>query len=259
VTTGETLAHIETRDLVATRTPNAKRFADLQAVADKSEALFTRTSIQLGLAEQHFDRAQKLRREGDGKRKQLERQRQALKSATTRFNAAKATLYEDRLKLEAAKLAEQAQDNVTDSSVVAPTGGRIVRRAVNVGEMLPSGATVFTMLDTSSIYIEIILPAVDLGTMTVGSDARVVLDAPPNISMPARISSLTNGARSGKSETIEASERSDRTIRVRALLDPEQRSAAVAAMRPGLGGVVYIRRDPHSSWPATISGGAGNE
>ena len=257
VIAGQTLAHIDTQNLVAMRAPNATRVADLQELTDKSEVIFTRASIELDLAKKQFDHAHKLSREGDGKRKQLERRRQALKSAINRLTAAKATLHEDRMTLEAAKrAAEKARVSI---ALIAPTGGLIERRAANAGEMLASGATVFTMLDTSSIYMEFLLPATDFEKVTGGSDARVVLDTLPNILIPAKISAVSQSAPSGSGKADDAREGNKTTIRVRALLDPEQLGTAFTVMRSGLTGVAYIRRDPQSAWPTAMSGGAGNE
>ena len=115
------------------------------------------------------------------------------------------------------------------------------------------------MLDTSSIYMEFLLPATDFEKVTGGLDARVVLDTLPNILIPAKISAVSQSAPSGSGKADDAREGNKTTIRVRALLDPEQLGTAFTVMRSGLTGVAYIRRDPQSAWPTAMSGGAGNE
>ena len=63
--------------------------------------------------------------------------------------------------------------------------GRIEYRVTNVGEVLPAGGKVFTMLDTSYVYMDIYLPTAEAGHVTLGSDARIVLDAyPDHVSRP---------------------------------------------------------------------------
>ena len=53
---------------------------------------------------------------------------------------------------------ELYQVNIADNTLVAPRDGRIQYRIANVGEVLPAGGKVFTMLDTSYVYMDIYLP-----------------------------------------------------------------------------------------------------
>ena len=63
---------------------------------------------------------------------------------------------------------------------MAPRDGRIQYRIANIGEVLPAGGKVFTMLDISYVYMDIYLPAPEAGKIKVGTDARILLDAYPN-------------------------------------------------------------------------------
>jgi HlyD family secretion protein len=56
----------------------------------------------------------------------------------------------------------------------------------NVGEVLPAGGKVFTMLDISYAYMDIYLPTRE--AVRFGSDSRIVLDAYPNLAIPANVS-----------------------------------------------------------------------
>ncbi len=69
--------------------------------------------------------------------------------------------------------------------LVAPREGRIQYRIANVGEVLPAGGKVFTMLDTGYVYMDIYLPTLDAGRIRIGSEARIVLDAYPTHPIPA--------------------------------------------------------------------------
>ena len=71
--------------------------------------------------------------------------------------------------------------NIADNTLVAPRDGRIQYRIANVGEVLPAGGKVFTMLDISYVYMDIYLPTAEAGQIKIGTDARIVLDAYPNI------------------------------------------------------------------------------
>jgi HlyD family secretion protein len=170
---------------------------------------------------------------------------QEIYSATAALTAAKAKLGEDRLKLDVAKHAvEEDEANIADSAIVAPIAGRIQRQTAHAGEVLPLGAKVFVMLDTASIYMDILLPVAVAGKVKVGSDPRVVLDALPNLSLPAKASFMANGARSGPMDAESKSQRKDPMVPVRALIDPAHLGAAAAFVWSGMPGVVHIRLDP---------------
>ena len=62
--------------------------------------------------------------------------------------------------------------------------GRIQYRLANIGEVLAAGGKVFTMLDTSYVYMDIYLPTAEAGRVKIGSDARIVLDAYPDHADP---------------------------------------------------------------------------
>jgi len=68
---------------------------------------------------------------------------------------------------------ELCKVEIADNTLVAPRGGRIEDRIANVGEMLPAGGKVFTMLDISYVYMDIYLPTLKAGRVKIGTDARI--------------------------------------------------------------------------------------
>jgi len=245
VTAEQILAHIDTKDRDALRDRDAMRVSDLQKIIGEDEVLFDRASFQLGRAKQRLARARGLSREGHGTRKMLAQRQQEIYGATAALTAAKAKLGEDRLKLDVAKHAvEEDEANIADSAIVAPIAGRIQRQTAHAGEVLPLGAKVFVMLDTASIYMDILLPVAVAGKVKVGSDPRVVLDALPNLSLPAKANFMANGARSGPMDAESKSQRKDPMVPVRVLIDPAHLGAAAAFVWSGMPGVVHIRLDP---------------
>ena len=75
---------------------------------------------------------------------------------------------------------------IADNTLVAPKSGRIQYRLANIGEVLPAGGKVFTMLDFSYVYIDIYLPTLEAGKVKVGTESRIVLDAYPDHPIPQR-------------------------------------------------------------------------
>jgi multidrug resistance efflux pump len=63
--------------------------------------------------------------------------------------------------------------NIADDTLVAPPEGRIQYRIANVGEVVPAGGKVFTMLDISYVYMDIYLPTEQAGKVKFGADSRM--------------------------------------------------------------------------------------
>ena len=71
--------------------------------------------------------------------------------------------------------------------VLAPRDGVIQTQNVEVGEVVPAGLALYTMLNTSDIWIRIYLSENEIGRVTLGQRARVTLDALPSRAFAGRI------------------------------------------------------------------------
>ena len=151
---------------------------------------------------------------------------------------------------------ELLQVNISDNSLIAPRDGRIQYRIVNTGEVLPAGGKVFTMLDVSYVYMDVYLPTQEAGRVKIGTDARIVLDAYPNIAIPAKVSFLATQAQFTPKAVETKSERDKLMFRIRVRIDPERLRARADAVRSGLPGVAYLRLDPAVPWPPQLQGNA---
>jgi HlyD family secretion protein len=108
------------------------------------------------------------------------------------------------------------------TTLVAPRDGRIQYRIANIGEVLPAGGKVFTMLDISYVYMDIYLPTPEAGKVKVGTDARIVLDAYPNVAIPAKVSFVASQAQFTP-KTVETQDERDKLMfRIRVRIDPER-------------------------------------
>ena len=89
----------------------------------------------------------------------LDQQLQLRNAAVAAENAANEKVAEAQHALDAASHdVELYQVNIVDNALVAPKDGPIEYRVANVGEVLPAGGKVFTMLDASYVYMDIYLP-----------------------------------------------------------------------------------------------------
>ncbi len=112
------------------------------------------------------------------------------------------------------------QVNIADNTLVAPRDGRVQYRLANLGEVLPAGGKVFTLLDLSYVYMDIFLPTLQAGKVVVGSEGRILLDALPDqplpgkvLSSPTRRSSPPRWSRPGASATSSCSGSGSRSTR----------------------------------------------
>ena len=141
---------------------------------------------------------------------------------------------------------------IEDNTLVAPRDGRIEYRIANIGEVLPAGGHVFAMLDTSNVYMDIYLPTEQAGKVRYGADARVVLDAYPNIAIPAKVNFIATQAQFTPKTVETQSERDKLMFRIRVQIDPELLRARAERVRSGLPGIGYVKTDPAVEWPARL-------
>jgi HlyD family secretion protein len=187
----------------------------------------------------------------------LDQRQQVLDGANAALKAAQDRVTEAEHALDASTHdVELYTVNIADCTLVAPKDGRIQYRIANVGEVLPAGGKVFTMLDTSYVYMDIYLPTGEAGKGKFGDDARIVLDALPNIAIPAKVSFIATQAQFTPKAVETKSERDKLMFRVRVKIDPERLRARADRVRSGLPGVAYVRFDPAVAWPARLQGTA---
>ena len=183
----------------------------------------------------------------------LDQRLQQMNGAMAAQNAAEARVGEAQFALEAATHDVQLyQVDIADNSLVAPRDGRIQYRIANVGEVLPAGGKVFTMLDTGYVYMDIYLPTLDAGRIRIGSEARIVLDAYPNHAIPAAVVFIASQAQFTPKDVETKDERDKLMFRIRVRIDPARLSTRAEAVRSGLPGVAYVRTDRSVAWPVRL-------
>ena len=142
---------------------------------------------------------------------------------------------------------------IADNTLIAPKDGPIEYRVANVGEVLPAGGEVFTMLDATYLYMDIYLPTEEAGRIAVGSEARIVLDAYPHHVIPASVVFVASEAQFTP-KTVETKDERDKLMfRVRVRIDPKRLEGRPALVRSGLPGEAYVRTDHTAAWPSALA------
>ena len=249
VTQGQLLARMDTRTLEASRAQaEAEVLRARQTLAANEANVQLRQSEKL-LASQELKRFRQLSQRGFASGQQLDQQQ-------ARFDTSNAAVVAAQAQVAAAKAAigsSQAQvaqltSEIDDSSLRAPINGVIQLRLAEPGEVLGSGGRVFMMIDPSDQYMNLYMPASVVGKLTVGSEARIVLDALPDQALPAKITFVAAKSQFTPKEVETRDERQKLVFRVKLrLTDPD----AVPQAKPGMPGAGYVRT-ADVPWPANL-------
>jgi HlyD family secretion protein len=201
------------------------------------------------LAAQELKRTTELFQRRYASRQLLDQQQSRLETSDAAVNAAQAQVGA----LHAAIGAAQAQvaqlaSEIDDCSLLAPIDGIIQLRLAEPGEVLGAGGRVLLMIDDSDQYMNLYLPAAQAGALTIGDEARVLLDALPEQALPAKITFVAAKSQFTPKEVETRDERQKLVFRVKLrLTDP----AAVPQTKPGMPGTGYVRSNA-VVWPANL-------
>jgi HlyD family secretion protein len=257
VAAGQVVAMMDTRDLDASVKKSEALVKLAQRALDEAKANLAQQQTQVKLAQQELDRTSSLVPKGFATVELLDQRRQQMNAAVAAQSAATYKIDQAQHALDAATHdVELYRVNILDNALVAPREGRIEYRVANVGEVLPVGGKVFTMLDTSYVYMDIYLPTAEAGRVRIGSDARIVLDAYPAHVIPAKVVFIASQAQFTP-KTVETKDERDKLMfRIRVRIDPERLRGRAEIVRSGLPGVVHVRIDPSVDWPLKLQASA---
>lgn len=253
VRAGQVVAVMDTRDLQATLKKDAALVQQAHRALDEAKANLLQQQTQVKFTQQELDRTIALVPRGFATVELLDQQTQLRNAAAAAENAATERVAEAQHALDAAEHdVELYRVNIVDNALVAPKDGPIEYRVANIGEVLPAGGKVFTMLDASYVYMDVYLPTAEAGRVRIGAEARIVLDAYPTHVIPAEVVFVASEAQFTP-KTVETKDERDKLMfRIRVRIDPERLKGREAIVRSGLPGVAYVRTDSSVVWPASL-------
>ncbi len=257
--------HAQAEHGVATaRAQVALRQSDLRA-ADAQVAL---RNSELDAAQRRLARSQDLVRDGAASQQELDDDSARVRSARAAVTAAKAQVDAARAAVDASRTqvtgaqsqvaAAQASiaridADIDDAQLTAPRDGRVQFRVAQPGEVLGAGGRVLNLVDLSDVYMSFFLPEAIAGRVAMGSEARIVLDAAPDLVIPATISFVSATAQFTPKTVETASEREKLMFRVRAQIAPELLQKHLQQVKTGLPGVAWVKLDPAAQWPENLT------
>jgi len=250
VEAAQVLARMDTEELEAQlREAEAEL---LRAREDKKyvAAVVAQRKSELDFAQKKFKRSQELVKKGHVSEERLDQDLTNERTANAALQAAKIKVVEAEAVIQAAiARTERLKTQIDDSTLTSPMRGRVIYRLAEPGEVLAAGGKVLTVLDLADVYMTIFLPTTLAGKVDVGSDARILVDALPDVAIPAKVSFIAARAQFTPREVETRTEREKLMFRVKVKINPELLDRHIEKVKTGLPGVAYVQLDADAQWP----------
>jgi len=283
VEAGQPLVALDTRQLKANRhqaeaelrraeisVENARlMIQQRQAEVRAAEAVLAQRQSALDAAQRQFARSRSLAGSSVASERQLDIDRSNALGAEAAVASAEATLAAARIGVsaaeagvvgaEAAVAAAQAaieaiDVQIEDSTLKAPRPGRVQYIVAQAGEVVGAGGRVINMIDLNDVYMTFFLQTAAVGRAGPGTEVRLILDAAPDMIIPAEISFVSDVAQFTPKTVETEIEREKLMFRVRARIAPELLEKYLDYIKTGLPGVAWVRLDPAQPWPEAAEG-----
>ncbi len=232
-----------------------------------AKAIVVKAESELDNNKRHQVRTQKLVKKGSATIENLDDDNATVRIATASLSATKAQVQAAQAAVVAAQAqvtgAEATVDSmkatiarinadIEDSQLKAPRNGRVQYRVAEPGEVLPGGGKVLNMVDLSDVYMTFFLPETVAGRVALGDEVHIILDAVPQMVMPAKVSFVSSVAQFTPKTVETASERQKLMFRVKARIDEALLEKHVKHVKTGLPGVAWLKLDPQLTWPDNL-------
>ncbi len=250
VSKGQLLARMDTGELVADLRGAQARLQ--QAVQNRkyAEAIVTERQSDLDYVAKQLRRTRDLVRRRLASREKLDRDRSRHRKALAALQAARFRVAESAAAIDATRARiDKLRTLIRDSSLRAPVDGRVLYRLAEPGEVLAAGGRVLTLLKLTDVYMTVFLPTRVAGRLSLNAQARIIIDARPDLRIPARVSFVAPRAQFTPKEVETKSERDKLMFRVKLSISPDLLKKHIDKVKTGVTGTSYIRLDPKAKWP----------
>jgi len=232
-------------------------------------AVVAQREAQLDAAERKLARSEQLIRSNAVSQQVLDDDRASHEGAKAAVGASRAQLAASEAAISAAKAqvvdAESSVDaaratiesitvDINDSTLKSPRDGRVQYRVAQPGEVLSSGGRILNLVDLSDVYMTFFLPTAQAGRISIGADARILLDAVPQYVIPATVSYVADVAQFTPKTVETEEERQKLMFRIKAQISPDLLRKHIQQVKTGLPGMAYVRFDSKAEWPAHLAG-----
>jgi HlyD family secretion protein len=186
--------------------------ARAQGVVASTQATLVQTKATRDQAQRAWNRARQLTQLGDNliAPETAEQAQTAFDVAEANYQATKAQLEQSRASLQ------EAKDNLSKTRLTAPISGRVVRLAVEEGEVAVPGTfsretgLLMTIADLSVILAKVQVDETDVVRLNQSDSVEVTIDAYPDTTFWGRVTEVSHSAKLTATETASGS--TDRAV-----------------------------------------------
>jgi HlyD family secretion protein len=254
VTAGQVVGTISSPETEAQlRGAQAQVLKAKQALAEAT-ALIAQRKSDLDFTRTDYERGKPLLEHGTITQQTMDQRRNRFEAADAAYVAANAQHDQAESAIKAAESdVERLQSILTDLVLVSPRSGRVQYRLARAGEVVAAGQRILTILDLKDVYMTIYLPANVAGQLSLGDEARTILDPIPQYVLPNTISFVATDAQFTPKSVETAEEREKLMFRVKLQGDPALLDKFHRAVKTGVRGLAFVRTNPKTPWPAELA------
>lgn len=251
---GDILAEIDTNELNAKLLQAKAQVEQSKQQKNYALAMLKESQSALDYSKKNLTRAKALYVDDNIPLATLQESETAVERAIAALEASKAQVISANANIKAAQAqVKTIQVNIDDSILYSPIKGRVLYRLMEPGEIVGSGGKVLSVLELTDTFMTIFLPTSQAGLIDIGSKSRIILDALPNIAIPASVSFISPEAQFTPKEIETQNEREKLMFRVKVKIDTTLLEQHLNEVKTGLPGVAYIRIDNTKEWPEMLS------
>jgi HlyD family secretion protein len=253
VTAGQQVATISSPETEAQlRSAQAQVVKTRQAQAE-AIALIAQRDSELTFSRTDYERGKTLLQKGDIAQQVVDQRRNRFEAAEAGYVAANAQRDQAESSIKSAEAeVERLQSILVDLVLVSPRSGRVQYRLARAGEVVSAGQRILTVLDLNDVYMTIYLPAEQAGRLTIGDQARTILDPIPQYVLPNTVSFVATEAQFTPKSVETTEEREKLMFRVKLQADPKVLDQYHKSVKTGVRGLAFVRTDPKIGWPAEL-------
>ena len=253
VKAGQVLAKMDSSELEADLRVAQANLRHTEQSKLYANAIVAQRKSELTLAQQELRRSQKLIKQGHVSKELIDQRLAHQNSSEAGLQAAKAQVAEAVAAIEVAQAQiGKIKVKLEDSLLVSPRDGRVLYRLAEPGEILGMGGKVLTILDLSDVYMTLFLPTEQATRVSIGAEARIVLDAFPDIAIPAKVSFIAPRSQFTPRAVETRTEREKLMFRIKVKIDVEILKHYAERVKTGVPGMAYVQLDPDTPWPDSL-------
>ena len=254
VTAGQVVATISSPETEAQLLGAQAQVVKTKRALAEAVALIAQRQSDLDFTRADYERGKYLLERGHVSQQVADLRRNKFEAAEAAYVAANAQRDQADAAIKATEAdVQRLQSILVDLVLISPRSGRVQYRLARAGEVVAAGQRVLTILDLNDVYMTIYLPADQAGKLTLGDDARTILDPIPQYVLPASINFVATEAQFTPKSVETAEERQKLMFRVKLQADPEVLKKYHRQVKTGLRGLGFVRTDPKVSWPAELT------